>query len=127
MTSGSHGKPYAGWTLPDGTGSDIQSVNRRVMEQVSTRVHDILEWLIPNLAKRVSDEHYSTDPSEDEWDRSLSPSAPSRDAAIQGTAYLTFTLLPNSTYNIEGFFYTVPGCSTFSNLSQLYSLSFLLL
>ena len=26
ITSGSHGKPYAGWTLPDGTGSNIESV-----------------------------------------------------------------------------------------------------
>lgn len=42
----------------------------------------------------------------------LSPYA--RDAAIQGTAYLTFSLLPNSTYNIDGclrFCDSVPGCS----------------
>ena len=36
------------------------------MEQVSARVHDILEWLIPNYPKRVSDEHYLSDSSEDE-------------------------------------------------------------
>jgi hypothetical protein len=49
----------------------------------------------------------------------LSPSA--RDAAIQGTAYLTFTLLPNVSYNIDGclrFCDTVPACSTFSNPSS---------
>jgi len=68
MTSGSHGKPYAGWTLPDVSnwgGNDIQTVNRRVMEQISACVHDVLDWLVPNHAKRTSDEHYSSDSSED--------------------------------------------------------------
>jgi len=36
------------------------------MEQVLARMHDILEWLIPNYAKRVADENYSSDFSEDE-------------------------------------------------------------
>jgi len=43
----------------------------------------------------------------------LSPNA--RDAAIQGTAYLTFSLIPNSTYNVDPclrFCDSVPGCST---------------
>jgi len=68
MTSGSHGKPYAGWTLPDVSnwgGNDIQTVNRRVMEQISACVHDVLDWLVPNHAKRTPDEHYSSDSSED--------------------------------------------------------------
>jgi hypothetical protein len=74
MTSGSHGKPYAGWTIPtmsNGGGSGIQRVNQHVIEQISTRVHDVLEWLIPNYVKRVSesDEHYSSDSSEDEVPR----------------------------------------------------------
>ena len=29
-------------------------------------MHDVLEWLIPNYVKRVSDEHYSSDSSEDD-------------------------------------------------------------
>jgi hypothetical protein len=63
MTSGSHGKPYAGWTLPNGSAGG----NRRVMEQVSVRARDILEWLIKrNMQKWVSDEYYSSDSSEDE-------------------------------------------------------------
>jgi len=44
----------------------VLAKNGQVMEQVSARVHDILEWLIPNYAKRVSDVHYSSDSSEDE-------------------------------------------------------------
>jgi len=55
-------------TMSNG-GESIQRVNRHVIEQISTRVHDVLEWLIPNYVKRVSDEHYSSDSSEDEVPR----------------------------------------------------------
>jgi len=35
------------------------------MEQISARVHDVLDWLVPNRAKRTSGEYYSSDSSED--------------------------------------------------------------
>ncbi|KIJ33759.1 hypothetical protein M422DRAFT_182877 [Sphaerobolus stellatus SS14] len=45
-------------------------------------------------------------------------SNPSNDASIEGTAYLTYTVVPNSTYNVDAclsFCNTVPGC-VFVNL-----------
>lgn len=43
-----------------------------------------------------------------------------RDAAIEGTAYLTFTLVPNSTYNVAAcleFCSTIKGCGTQSHFN----------
>ena len=44
-------------------------------------------------------------------------SATSRDASIEGTAYLTYTLVPNSTYNVDAclsFCDTVEPCGMYS-------------
>jgi len=38
MTSGSHGKPYAGWTLPHI--SKLETVNRDFLKEVSARVDE---------------------------------------------------------------------------------------
>ncbi|KAF5374108.1 hypothetical protein D9615_008811 [Tricholomella constricta] len=62
MTSGSHGKPYANWALPGAAcsyaiGADGRSsVDDAVLELVSTRLTDALDWLFPGQ-KRISDEH----------------------------------------------------------------------
>jgi hypothetical protein len=65
MTSGSHGKPYANWALPGAACSyAIQadgrsSVDKEVLRGVSTRLTDVLDWLLPGQ-KRISDEHVSS-------------------------------------------------------------------
>jgi hypothetical protein len=65
MTSGSHGKPYANWALPGAACSyAIQadgrsSVDDAVLEAVSIRLTDALDWLFPGQ-RRISDEHVSS-------------------------------------------------------------------
>ena len=63
MTSGSHGKPYANWTLPSAVclyaiGTDGRSsVDEAVLKAVWTRLTDTLAWLFPGQ-KRIFDEHF---------------------------------------------------------------------
>ena len=65
MTSGSHGKPYANWTLPSAVclyaiGTDGRSsVDEAVLKAVWTRLTDTLAWLFPGQ-KRIFDEHFSS-------------------------------------------------------------------
>jgi hypothetical protein len=65
MKSGSHSKPYANWALP-GTACSYSiaadgrsSVDKAVLNAVSARLTDALDWLFPGQ-KRISDEHVSS-------------------------------------------------------------------
>jgi hypothetical protein len=55
MTSGSHGKPYANWALPGSACTHEVDENGRtavdvaVLRGVSTRLTDVLDWLLPGL------------------------------------------------------------------------------
>jgi hypothetical protein len=69
MTSGSHGKPYSNWSLPDCAailGEDGQAyMDTFVRNAVGIRVKDRLSWLMRG-GRRTSDEHASgTSGSED--------------------------------------------------------------
>ncbi|KAM6491130.1 hypothetical protein JOM56_013369 [Amanita muscaria] len=75
MTSGSHGKPYANWALPGAACSYAiradgrSSVDKAVLDPVSMRLTDTLDWLSSGQ-KRISDEYVSSgDDSEssDSW------------------------------------------------------------
>ena len=65
MTSGSHGKPYANWTLPSvvclyAIGTDGRSsVDEAVFKAIWTRLTDALALLFPGQ-KRISDDHFSS-------------------------------------------------------------------
>jgi hypothetical protein len=67
LTSGSHGKAYAGWALPGATclrvmGLDgVRVLDAAVLRGVSTRLEDTLSWIFPTQSRRISDEHISTD------------------------------------------------------------------
>jgi hypothetical protein len=70
-TSGSHDKPYANWVLPgadaleaDGT----SSVDEAVLDAVSVRLTDALDWLFPGQ-KKISDDHVSSGESSDDDER----------------------------------------------------------
>ena len=81
MTSGSHGKPYANWTLPSAAclyaiGTDGRS-SVDVLKAVWTRLTDTLAWLFPGQ-KRISDERFSSgdessgdEQGESEWRRKM--------------------------------------------------------
>jgi hypothetical protein len=64
-TSGSHGKPYANWAFPGSAcsyavGLDGMSVvDKDVLDVVSIRLTDKLDWLFPSK-RRISDELFSS-------------------------------------------------------------------
>jgi len=63
---------------------------------------------------------YRRDPSDYELVFSGTGTGPNdRDGSIQGTAYLTFTLVPNSTYNVD-------ACLAFCDSVQLCGLSLII-
>jgi hypothetical protein len=69
-TSGSHGKPYANWALPGAACSYAveddgkSAVDKAVLDGVSIRFKDTLDWLFPGQ-KRISDDHVSSGESSD--------------------------------------------------------------